>query len=94
MNDLLLDDKYDLQIESGDLVIGNSDNQHQNLLLATEPGAWKENPLVGVGAINYLENESVADLMYAIRTQFTADGMQIHAINQDDDGKININAEY
>lgn len=76
-----------------DWVEGNSDLQHQHLLLITEKGEWKENPGVGVGAAKWLEHESSSDFTAEIRRQFSADGMQVNQVNYLN-GKLTIDAPY
>jgi hypothetical protein len=94
MTDLLLDDTGDLSLSGNDFVFGLSDQQHQELLLLTEKGEWKESPLVGVGAMKFLESESTADLLREIRLQFSNDGMNVNAISITTTGQINIDATY
>ena len=96
MTDFLLDDDGDLKLDetTGDLVIGESTAQHQNLLLMTEKGQWKENPDCGVGAIRYLENEDPAGLLREVRVQFASDGMNVKQVQFDKTGKLIIDATY
>jgi hypothetical protein len=93
MKDLMLNSNGDLQITNNDLVIGESDQQHQKLLLIAEPGSIKEFPTVGVGLANFLEGEDDGLMMQTIRNQFDADGMTINSISVDN-GKIKIDANY
>lgn len=93
--DLLLTDGLDLQENAItlDWIEGESTAQHQQLLVKTEKGSWKENPTVGVGAWRFVESEDVAGLLREIRLQFSGDGMtikQLAPIN----GKIEIEAPY
>ncbi|ALU74272.1 MULTISPECIES: hypothetical protein [Tenacibaculum] len=53
--DLLLDENGDLAIENGDFVIGKSDQQNVEIVLLSNKGEFKEFPLVGFGAINYIK---------------------------------------
>ena len=96
MIDILLDKvTNDLIIENGDLKLGYSDEQHQKLLLLAEKGAYKENPLVGVGILKQLENENPSELLREIRNQFTSDGMTINSLSYDEfTGKLLIDAFY
>ena len=93
MNDFLIDSTGDLLIQDGDLVIGFSDDQQQEILLVADKGSFKENPQVGVGLQSYLESEDSADLLAEIRRQFTADGMVIDSL-KDSNGQFPINAHY
>lgn len=49
MQDILLDADFELLIERGDFVVGESKEQHIALILDSMPGAWKQSPLLGVG---------------------------------------------
>lgn len=72
---------YDLQIQNGDLVIGNSDPQNCELIMYSNPGAFKFNPSTGVGLRGYLasSNQALA-LERAITIQLTADGFKVDAV--------------
>jgi len=94
MKDFLLDTVTgDLAFENGDLKAGNSDKQHQRLLLVCDKGNYKEFPATGVGAFNYLESEDAADFLREVRTQFKADGMTINKLAFED-GKLKVDANY
>lgn len=49
MQDILLDADFELLIERGDFVVGESKEQDIALILDSMPGAWKQHPLLGVG---------------------------------------------
>jgi hypothetical protein len=93
MKDCLLDIDNDLQFANGDFVTGESTQQHQNLLLISSKGAWKENPTVGVGAAGFLKDDDVNGLLAEIKQQFEKDGMKVKSIDYKDE-KINIDASY
>lgn len=93
MNDFLIDNTGDLLIKDGDLVIGRSDEQQQNILLITDKGTFKENPQVGVGLQQYLEAESSDDLLSEIRKQFVADGITIDGLSTNG-GNFDFNGHY
>lgn len=93
MNDILLNDDFDLRFENGDLVIGESTKQHQQLLVLTKKGDWKENPTVGVGVAAYLKDDADTDLLGAIRTEFEKDGMIVNSIEKNNEDFI-IDAHY
>ncbi|MGH2643542.1 MAG: hypothetical protein ACRDE2_06320 [Chitinophagaceae bacterium] len=94
MQDIMLSNTYDLNVANGDFAIGESIEQHQQLLLLTNPGEWKENPEAGIGVSNYLLDETPADLKRAIRMGFNADGMTVDQITVDVTGIIGISANY
>ena len=78
----------------GDFVIGESTAQHQNDLLMSEEGAYKQAPTIGVGLLGYLEDDGPENLMRKIRHEFHGDGMNIEKLVMDEVGKLNIEAEY
>ncbi len=93
MTDILLDTDGDLLIVEGDLVIGESTSQHQQLLLITHQGEWKQNPKLGVGIEDFLNNEDINAMMNEINYQFTQDGMKVNSTNMLN-GKLYIDAKY
>lgn len=93
MLDILLNTDGDLQTAAGDFVTGNSDVQHQNLLLQTFKGEWKENPTIAVGAAGFLKDENVHALAAEIKQEFERDGMNVNAIEVTTE-KINVDAHY
>jgi hypothetical protein len=56
MKDLLLNGYGDLVIEKGDLQVGLADEQAVGLLLMTEQGSVKFDPLAGVGLQGHLNS--------------------------------------
>ena len=95
MIDLLLDaTSNDLLIDAmGNCKIGNSDQQHQALLLLIDKGGLKENPDAGVGAFKFLESEQTDAFLREIRIQFSEDGMLINKIAFENN-KLSIDAPY
>lgn len=95
MQDILLDENFDVQITDGDFVIGESAQQQQQLLMITNKGEWKENPTVGVGVSGFLKDDvDTTDLLAEVKTQFEADGMTVNELNYDNNGNIKIDAAY
>lgn len=81
MTDLLVDNVYDLLIENGDFVAGESTLQHQKLLCATNKGEWREFPIMGVGINNWIKDENVGSAKVDIKKQFERDGMTVERIS-------------
>lgn len=94
IGDFILDDIFDLKIENGDFVIKDSTAQHQQLLLLSGKGDWKQYPTVGVDVQLQLLDHHPHELMRQIRMEFTRDGMKIDKMKIDSSGKINIKANY
>lgn len=94
MQDLLLDENGDLLIENGDFVIGDATFEHQDSILQSQKGAFKEHPEVGVGIDNALLDENPRSIISEIRQQFKYDGMRIEELDISQEGQLIINATY
>ncbi|PZP38143.1 MAG: oxidase [Pseudopedobacter saltans] len=95
MQDILLDENYDLQIANGDLVVGYSDLQHQELLLVLPKGSLNEFPNATVGIEDFLNDNNVEDMCGEIRRCFTGDGMKVNKVNYSEQtGDLNYDANY
>jgi hypothetical protein len=93
MTDILLDGSFDLAFADGDLSVGESTLQHQQLLLLSAKGEWREFPTRGVNLRSWLLNEQAGNLNGEIKREFTADGMTVKSVNARG-GKINVVAAY
>jgi hypothetical protein len=94
MTDTLLDSDFDLAFANGDFANGDSDRQHQQLLLLTGAGEWRENPTIGVGLADFLDSEDrVAQVEARIKRQFEADGMTVELVSITN-GNIQIDGKY
>lgn len=93
MEDILLDQDFDLLIQNGDLAIGPSSEQHQQLLLLSNKGDWRQFPMVGVGVREYLKDEDENSMVGEIKEQFEMDGMEVKDIRIAN-GQIGIDAYY
>lgn len=96
VNDIMLDDNYDLQIVGGDLVVAESTRQHQALLLLTEPGQIDQYPTAGIGLMGWLldDDSDTNTLRHAIESQFKADGMRIEKLDLTQLPTVKITAVY
>lgn len=92
--DLAIQVKYDRngKILSG-LVVGDVLYQNQAMLLMAHKGEYKENPLVGVGLSDIVNDNDFARWRREITEQFTADSQQISSLQLDEQGLI-LNAKY
>lgn len=95
MKDYLLNDANDLVIKNGDFVIGDATKQNQKKLLMINKGEYKEFPNVGVGLMNFLDDEEPDELIREIRREMVKDGMTVEELKvNNDDGSIGLNASY
>ena len=82
-NDILLDDNFDVIIKDGDFLIGEASEQHQQLLLISEKGMWKQYPVIGVAMQSFLLDDDYTDgFKKEVKKQFEMDGMEIDTITQ------------
>lgn len=94
VQDYLLDTDFDLRIEAGDFVVGESTTQHQDLLMLLEKGELRQYPKTGVGVRTYLNDDSLGDIYQEIQRQFENDGMTVSKLVINSDGKIELVANY
>lgn len=74
--DIALDDDNDLKIVGGDFSIELSDQQHVQIIFKTHMGEFKEWPLLGFGADNYLKKTGItkAEFLRDLKVQLEYDG--------------------
>ena len=94
MNDIGLDGADDLLISGGDFVLTESTGEHQRQLILNNKGDFKESPTVGVGVIEYFDDEQMQGLIRAISTEFCRDGMDVSKVTLTADGSIKSVAVY
>lgn len=92
MNDFLYDAYHDLLIDRGDWLVGDSNDQHIQLLLTSMPGEWKENPEVGVGLSLSQHGAIDGFIKRNIAVQLEADGFKLENLQITDKG-ISIDAK-
>lgn len=93
--DILLSSDIDIMLSNGDFVIGDSTMQNQYLILSSQKGEWKENPFIGAGIEDMLNDEgSEAYWKRRIAEELKRDGMDVKEVKIINNGQININAEY
>ena len=97
MIDILLDEDLDLAIESGDFVVNDAEEQHQQLILLASPGSFRESPLTGVNILSYLKASftqvQTDQLRQNIRLQLQYDGYSNSVVEINSFSDIQINAE-
>lgn len=94
--DLLLNDSFEILVEDGDFVPGESTRQHQTLLLYAEKGEIREFPTRGVGIRSWLLDERPGDLNARIKREYEADGMRVLLVKasaNDVDGNVTLTVE-
>ncbi|MEI2758964.1 MAG: oxidase [Bacteroidia bacterium] len=95
VKDILIDADYDLVIKDGDLVIGESTDQHQLCILLANKGQYKQFPDVGVGINEFLQDEvDLGDLSSEINEQFEKDGMRITSLKLESIESLRVEAYY
>lgn len=93
MKDILLDGNNDIEVQSGDFVIGDSEIQHQNHIVIASKGEYKRNPEVGANILDMLSEDSPKEAINEIKRQLEYDGAKVENIIYKD-GKLNIEATY
>jgi hypothetical protein len=78
--DILIGDDYDLLIDQGDFLTGESLNQEIGCLLAANQGDFRQHVKAGVGLSNYILEEGSSELNREIRLQFKMDNKTIKSL--------------
>lgn len=95
MQDILLGTDYDLVIANGDLSVGFSDLQQQELLLVLPKASLKEFPDATVGLEDFINDNNTEGMCSEIRRCFTSDGMDVNTVKYDEQtGDLNYDASY
>lgn len=96
MNDILLDENFDLIIDEvlDDFVLGDATHQNQGLILLANKGEFRQFPFVGVGLRNYIEDDRMGSLKPELTKQLELDGMTVRNIGVFTDGRVEIDAGY
>lgn len=88
-----LDDDIFIDPTNGDFKVSNSDTRHVQDIIGGFTGWWKEFPLVGAGAKNWIASSGgVQRLIRNIKIQLTADGYRVDKIKAVD-GQIYVTGE-
>lgn len=74
------DNEYDLSIQNGDFVIGNSDLQHIHHILEASPGQYRQHPLLGVGIRAWLKGSVTGVEKRDVSLQFLTDGYKVREV--------------
>ena len=98
MNDILFDDSGDLLIANGDFRTGDSTLQEVEDIIMSYPGWWKQFPLLGCAAPNYINSPGTGQqLRNTISQQLKLDGKTLtsfsSSISADGTLTINVNGQ-
>lgn len=94
VQDILLDDNWDLETANGDLIVGASDLQHLALITEMDLGHLKESPFLGVGIRQYLGgNTPVNQIKAKAQQMYEADNYTVDLINVQNGEIINVVAD-
>ena len=92
---LIQDDEgvVDLELSGGQMAVGDVTEQNQSLLLLTRRGEWKENPRIGVGIDDILNDHDLEQWKRLIADALEQDGQIIETLDVSQD-KLTLNARY
>ena len=80
-----------LLIENGDFALVESEQDHIKDIVLDNKGEWKQFPLVGVGALQFLNaTRNLDDVRKKIQVQLEYDDFRVDSIGQDKNGQIRI----
>lgn len=97
MKDILHTADGDVDFTAGDLQLADAaraTEQHKRDILLAAAGDFKEAPAVGVGAVEYLNDENPGLFLRDVRKQMQADGMTVERVEFDSDGGLIIDGGY
>lgn len=94
MQDIILNSDGDLKIENGDLVIGYSDNQHQQHIIMASKGEFREFPELGADVQGHLSDDLFMEFLIEAKKNLEYDGMKINNIKFEQDGNLTIDGYY
>ena len=89
--DILIENDGSYQIVNGDFNIGESDQQHIELILGSNPNDWKRSPITGAGLIKNLGGNLTGFAKRNVTVQLEADGYALDKINESENG-LNVTA--
>jgi hypothetical protein len=93
--DILLDENGNYRVENGDFVVGESDDQHVELLLVSTKGSFREYPTLGTGIVNWVKKQNIDlnGLEREIKVNLQADGYKAGNLNIAANGEFNMDYE-
>lgn len=82
IKDILLSEDGDVDFSSGDLLQAATERatgQHKRDILMASPGDFKERPTLGVGAVEYIQDDAGLFLR-DVRKQMQQDGIRVRRV--------------
>lgn len=76
------------------LVVGNTLNQNQAMILIANPGEFKFNPTIGVALDELLLDNDYLRMRHRIREHFAKDGLKVKSIQLSEGQPLLIDASY
>jgi len=76
------------------LVVGNTLNQNQALIIIANPGEFPFNPTLGVAIDELLLDDDYLRMRHRIREHLIKDGMKVKSIDFSQNKPMVINADY
>ena len=78
-------------IEDGDFALVESEQDHIRDIILDNKGEWKQWPVIGVAALNFLNSSAnFDDIKKQIQKQLEYDDFKVQSIKQDADGMFKI----
>lgn len=96
IKDILLSHDGDVDFSSGDLLAATTERatgQHKHDILMASPGDFKEHPTLGVGAVEYIQDDAGLFLR-DVRKQMEEDGIHITEVAFSPTGELIISGGY
>ena len=84
--DIILNADRSFKVTNGDFTVGESDQQHIELILSTNPNDWKATPITGVAMIKNIGGNLTGFAKRNVQVQLEADGYVLQKINETENG--------
>lgn len=95
--DIMIDEYNELVFKDGDFEVRYSDGQHVKLILMSEKGSWRQEPLTGIGLRKMLNTKMNSIDRMVLKKQLTLqlqnDGYKVNAISMPNTKSIKIDYE-
>lgn len=91
--DILQTPDGDISLEGDDITYTESTGHHKADLLLADKGHYKETPVAGVGAANFINETDPEEFYRTVRKELERDGMKVKKIRITN-GELEIDANY